>query len=78
MHPIHARPADSKRFHDFRPRLEAQIQQFQHQLLIRAAQPLNHALELSLEIHQPVDVPGELVLQIDDLDDGIFHGLRIR
>lgn len=59
------------------PCLEAEVAKLQQGLIFGIADLLNQSNDLGLQINQLVDIGVDLIFQHDDLDNHIFHAMRI-
>lgn len=55
------------------PAAEAEIPKFQYKPILDVLHAINHLLDFSLQIHQPVDLLIDLPFLIYDLKQGILH-----
>lgn len=62
---------------DLLPGLEAEVAQLQKGLVFRILNLFDHRHDITLQIHQDIDVIIDLVLQVNHLADDGFHGAGV-
>ena len=78
VEPVDMGFAEAHGFCDLRPRLVAQVAKLQNQPFIRVGDLVDGHPGSGLHIDQSVNVPVNLVFQVDYFDDGVLQTLQVR